>query len=173
MLENEWSRQKALHSIIGNDEFRNFALGLIEKELIVLANAELTNLCDGRYKLLQIEKRRGHEFYVVDHFAQGEERKASTLSGGETFLVSLALALALSEMSRGDASIESFFIDEGFGSLDKDSMDDVLAALLRIRGRGKQIGIISHVRDLTDRISANIKLNKTTMGHSELSFQFN
>lgn len=165
-----WSN---LHDLIGNDEFRNFTLGLIEKELVIFANQELQNLCQGRFALEQTEVKKGNDFSVIDRWKGGELRKVSTLSGGETFLVSLALAMALAEMSRGTASIDSFFIDEGFGTLDQESLTEVLEALGNLKGRGKVVGIISHVKELTERIAVNISIKKNTTGESKVEIVYN
>lgn len=168
-------RYKNLVEVLGKnkDEFRNFVLGFIEKQLILSTNGELSSMCDGRYELVQRESTHGHEFFIVDSWKGGLERKVSTLSGGETFLVSLAMALSLAEMTRGQVDIDCFFIDEGFGSLDKDSIEDAFNALMSVRSRGKQIGIISHIKELTDRIGANIQLNKSNDGQSKIDIVFN
>ncbi len=173
--EKHFFRLQTLHELIGKDEFRNFALGLIEKQLVTYANKELLSLCDGRYQLIHENKSNSEklDFYITDKFKDGMPRKVSTLSGGETFLTSLALALALAEMTRGKTEIEAFFIDEGFGSLDQDSLTDVLEVLLTIRDRGKQIGIISHISNLTDRIPINIQINKSRFGESSLRIAHN
>lgn len=165
------NRLKNLYDVIGKDEFRNFILSLIEKQLLILANGELKNLCNDRYELVQGTKRlnQGPEFYVIDKLSGGLRRNISTLSGGETFLISLAMALGLAEMTRGQAEIDSFFIDEGFGTLDQDAIEEVLEVLERMQTRGKQIGVISHIKSLTDRISVNIKLVKNSQGYSSLS----
>lgn len=163
-----------LLEVFGKDEFRSYALGLLEKELVFGANQELIELCDGRYEL---ELRQGRsnqmDFFVLDRWREGTLRKINTLSGGETFLVSLAMALALAELTRGKSEIDSFFIDEGFGHLDTDSIDEVLEVLMNIQNRGKQIGIISHVKVLTDRIPVNLKLQKTSLGESSIEFSYN
>ena len=169
------TRYKNLIEVLGKnkDEFRNFVLGFIEKQLILATNGELNSICEGRYELTQKESTHGHEFYILDSWNGGLERKVSTLSGGETFLVSLAMALSLAEMTRGQVDIDCFFIDEGFGSLDKESIEDAFNALMSVRSRGKQIGIISHVKELTDRIGANIQLNKSNDGQSKIDIIFN
>ena len=169
--EDQWHRLKELNALIGKDEFKNFALSLIEKQIITLANRELRSLCQGRYQLLQVEKARGgQEFYVMDRQNEGLWRKATTLSGGETFMVSLAMALALAELTRGQTQLESFFIDEGFGTLDNEAIEEVLEVLFTVRSRGKQIGLISHITSLTDRISHNIHLEKSPAGYAQMQF---
>lgn len=157
-----------LNLLIGKDEFRNYILSIIENHLIQQTNAELENLCGGRYRIIQTYKanRQLSEFKIIDHFHGAEQRKVSTLSGGETFIVSLALAMALAEMTRGQTQIDSLFIDEGFGTLDHDSLEDVLDLLREMETTGKQIGIISHVDKLTKRIPVNINLIKSSEGVS-------
>lgn len=169
------NRLKNLYDVIGKDEFRNFILSLVEKQLLTLANNELKNLCNDRYELIQSTKKANQipEFFVIDKLSGGFRRNIFTLSGGETFLISLAMALGLAEMTRGQAEINSFFIDEGFGTLDQDAIEEVLEVLERMQTTGKQIGVISHIKSLTDRISVNIKLIKNGQGHSSLSFVHN
>lgn len=168
-------RLKNLYDVIGKDDFRNFILSLIEKQLLILANNELKNLCNDRYELVQATRKAtgGPEFYVIDKLSGGGRRNIATLSGGETFLISLAMALGLAEMTRGQAEINSFFIDEGFGTLDQDAIGEVLEVLEKMQSTGKQIGVISHIKTLTDRISVNIKLIKNGQGHSNLQIIHN
>lgn len=163
-----------LYDLIGRDEFRNYVLSIIEKNLILQTNHELTYLCDNRYKLIHITKssKMSPDFYIIDKYKGGLTRKVSTLSGGETFMVSLAMAIALSELTRGKAQINSFFIDEGFGTLDEDSLEDVLDMINNIQARGKTIGIITHVKKLADRIPLNIRLKKSTQGNSSIKLIF-
>lgn len=172
-LKEKHLQYKNLQSLIGKDEFRNFALSIIESELVSLTNKELEKICDGRYQIDLQKTIRGQEYLIVDFWQGGSERKVSTLSGGETFLVSLAMALSLAEMCRGETEIDSFFIDEGFGSLDHDSLEEVIETLYTVRSRGKQIGIISHVKELTGRIPVNIDLRKSSQGESQIQILYN
>ncbi len=173
-LKKSLDLKKRLAEVFGKDEFRSYALGLLEEELVMGANAELDELCDGRYQLKLLPGRGGQmEFFVSDQWRESILRKIDTLSGGETFLASLAMALALAELTRGQNEIDSFFIDEGFGHLDGDSIEEVLEVLMNIQNRGKQIGIISHVRALTDRIPVNLTLQKTSLGESTTAFVYN
>ncbi|MEE2670724.1 MAG: SbcC/MukB-like Walker B domain-containing protein [Bdellovibrionota bacterium] len=169
------NRLEALNILIGKDEFRNYVLSQIEALLIEQTNRELHKLCEGRYKLTQTHKRNRQlsEFMIVDHYHSAQARKVSTLSGGETFLVSLALALALAEMTRGQTQVDSLFIDEGFGTLDLDAIDDVLELLIEMQNSGKQIGLISHVQKLTQRIPVNINLIKSNSGLSDIEIVMN
>lgn len=167
-------RWDALADVLGQDEFRSFALGLVEERLVAQTNRELEHLCEGRYQITLLEnKKQSQDFLVVDHWRGGGERKVSTLSGGETFLVSLAMALSLAELTRGQTEVDAFFIDEGFGTLDRDSIDDVLEVLSNVQSRGKQIGLISHVKALTDRIPVNLHLEKSTLGDSKIRVVYN
>lgn len=167
-------RKESLYELVGKDEFRNFVLSLIEKDLIYQTNLELETLCEGRYQLLHFHKNNmSPDFYVIDKMKEGLTRKVSTLSGGETFMVSLAMALALAEMTRGQSEIDSFFIDEGFGTLDEDSLEDILDMLQNLHVRGKQIGIISHIKSLTKRINTNIHLTKGQYGSSSIGIIYN
>ena len=175
IIQKNYDQLETLHQLIGKDEFRNYVLSIIESQLIDQTNAELKTLCNGRYNIIQTNKtnRMASEFKIIDYFNDGMNRKVSTLSGGETFLVSLAMALALAELTRGQAQIDSLFIDEGFGTLDSDSIDEVFELLNTIQHSGKQIGIISHVQNLTSRIPINIHLDKNNLGNSTIKLQYN
>lgn len=167
-------RWDELANVLGQDEFRGFALGLVEERLVEQTNFELEHLCEGRYQITLFEnKKQSQDFLVIDNWRGGGERKISTLSGGETFLVSLAMALSLAELTRGQTEVDAFFIDEGFGTLDRDSIDDVLDVLSNVQSRGKQIGLISHVKALTDRIPVNLHLEKSTLGDSKIRIVYN
>jgi exonuclease SbcC len=172
-IEKEFTRLDTLLEAIGKDEFRNFVLSYIEEQLIQQTNVELESLCQGRYFLTQIKKRNSvPEFVIIDKLKASARRKISTLSGGETFMVSLAMAMALSELSRGQTDIDSFFIDEGFATLDKESLEDIIDMLHSMRSRGKQIGIISHLEHLTNRLPVNVCLNKNQFGDSQIEVEY-
>ena len=98
----------------------------------------------------------------------GEIRGVHSLSGGETFLASLALALGLAELSSQRVSLESLFIDEGFGSLDADTLRVAMDALDRLQAQGRKVGVISHVQEMSDRIGVQIRVERTSPGRSEL-----
>lgn len=174
VINAQKKRWDALALVLGQDEFRNFTLSLVEERLVAQTNRELEHLCEGRYQITLLEnKKQSQDFLVIDHWRGGGERKVSTLSGGETFLVSLAMALSLAELTRGQTEVDAFFIDEGFGTLDRDSIDDVLEVLSNVQSRGKQIGLISHVKALTDRIPVNLHLEKSTLGDSKIRVIYN
>ena len=123
----------------------------------------LLDLSGGAYALT-VDGRSGG-FGVVDHTHASQVRSARTLSGGETFLASLALALALAEQvagtaSAGSARLESLFLDEGFGTLDPDTLDVVATALDELGARGRMVGVVTHVRELAERLPVRFEVRK-------------
>lgn len=168
-VEAELSRLNFLAPFILKDNFRDFALEVLEETLLDLANQEIDSLADGRYQLVHGKAGKKSELIVIDHWQSQSKRKVSTLSGGETFLLSLGLALGLSELTRGQTEVECFFIDEGFGTLDEESISQVLDCLMHIQSRGKQIGLISHVKLLTNQIPVRIELDKNHFGEATLN----
>lgn len=165
------SQLEELGPYLLKDGFRDFALEVLEENLLVMANEEIASLADGRYELVHGKAGKRSELLVRDLWQGNSLRKVSTLSGGETFLLSLGLALGLSEITRGQTEIDSFFIDEGFGTLDEESITQVLGCLMQMQSRGKQIGIISHVRALTDQIPIRIDLEKNNFGESQINIR--
>ena len=159
-----------LDSLIGSakgDKFRKFAQGLTLDHLLHLANRHLERL-HGRY-LLRRKPTGELELDIVDGWQGDVARDTRTLSGGEAFLVSLALALALSDLVSSKTSIDSLFLDEGFGTLDGDTLEMALAALDTLNASGKMIGVISHVEALKERIPAQIRVEKAAgIGYSRL-----
>lgn len=153
-----WEKLDQLIGSAQGDKFRRFAQGLTLAHLIALANQHLAML-DGRYRL-QRKLDAELEMEIIDLWQGDVERDTRTLSGGESFLVSLALALALSDLVSHQLRLDSLFLDEGFGTLDPDTLETALAALDRLHARGKMIGIISHVEALKQRIPVQIKVNK-------------
>ncbi|WPU63657.1 SMC family ATPase [Peredibacter starrii] len=174
-IQEKLDRRGRLSEVLGKDELRTFVLSLVEENLIEQTNQELQKLCQGRYEILHQSRRMKltPEFYIMDKFREGNLRKVSTLSGGETFMVSLAMALGLAEMTRGQAEIDSLFIDEGFGTLDQESLEDVLDMLQQIQTRGLMVGIISHIKSLTSAIPVNLVLSKKQDGTSSVSIKMN
>ncbi|MBN0988304.1 AAA family ATPase [Amphritea pacifica] len=163
-----------LHSLIGSqkgDKFRKFAQGLTLDNLVHLANQQLERL-HGRY-LLKRKQDAGLELSVLDTWQGDIERDTKTLSGGESFLVSLALALALSDLVSHKTSIDSLFLDEGFGTLDSETLDIALDALDNLNATGKMIGVISHIEAMKERIPAQLKvIKKSGLGISELASEY-
>ena len=162
-----WQRLDGLIGSAKGDKFRKFAQGLTLDHLLQLANRHLARL-HGRY-LLRRKPTGELELDIVDAWQGDATRDTRTLSGGEGFLVSLALALALSDLVSNKTSIDSLFLDEGFGSLDGDTLEIALTALDSLNASGKMIGIISHVEALKERIPAQIRVEKGGgIGHSRL-----
>ncbi|MEZ4986552.1 MAG: AAA family ATPase [Saprospiraceae bacterium] len=142
----EFNRWAKLNELIGQSDgkkFRAFAQGLTLKRLVALANQHLSHL-NGRYYIDKVEGE-DLELEIVDTFQADNRRSMYTLSGGESFLISLSLALGLSDLAGRYAHIQSLFIDEGFGTLDAHSLDLALDTLENLQSNGKTIGIISHV----------------------------
>ena len=169
LQRNTYNRWMALYDLIGSSDgkkFRVFAQGLTLQKLVQLANAHLENLF-GRYLII---KRPGEdlELDIVDTYQADNIRSMHTLSGGESFLVSLALALGLSDLAGKNANIKSLFIDEGFGTLDEQALDLALNTLENLQAKGKTIGIISHVKELKERISTQVKVVKRGGGISHV-----
>ena len=162
-----WQRLDGLIGSARGDKFRKFAQGLTLDHLLHLANRHLTRL-HGRY-LLRRKPTGELELDIVDGWQAEVARDTRTLSGGEAFLVSLALALALSDLVSNKTSIDSLFLDEGFGTLDGETLETALAALDALNASGKMIGIISHVEALKERIPVQIRVEKGAgVGHSRL-----
>lgn len=167
LRQQEQQRWQDLAEQIGSakgDKFSQFAQGLTLSHLARLANLRLRQLT-GRYTILKTPNRN-LELQIIDHDQADTVRPMASLSGGESFLVSLALALGLSELAGYKARIESLFIDEGFGTLDPDSLNTALDALERLQHSGKMIGIISHVADLKERIGTQIRVQPGAGGNS-------
>ncbi|GAB2804821.1 hypothetical protein GCM10027276_01770 [Comamonas piscis] len=165
-----WQRLDGLIGSAKGDKYRKFAQGLTLDHLLALANSHLTRL-HGRY-LLQRKTTGELELDIVDSWQGDVARDTRTLSGGEAFLVSLALALALSDLVSSKTSIDSLFLDEGFGTLDGDTLEIALTALDTLNASGKMIGIISHVEALKERIPAQIRVEKGAgIGYSRLELQ--
>ena len=160
---------KGLSELIGSadgNKFRTFAQSLTLDVLLGHANGHLQDLAP-RYRLERVPGQE-LELQVVDLDMGDEVRSVNTLSGGESFLVSLALALGLSSLSSRTAQVGSLFIDEGFGSLDPDTLEVALAALDSLQSAGRQVGIISHVPGLAERVGARIQVTPLGAGRSRV-----
>ncbi|MCE5265656.1 MAG: AAA family ATPase [Deltaproteobacteria bacterium] len=166
----EWSRWDELHSLIGSADgkkFRNFAQGLTFEMMTYHANRRLREMTD-RYLLIR-DAEQPLELNVIDNYQAGEIRSTKNLSGGESFIVSLALALGLSQMASRNVRVDSLFLDEGFGTLDEDALETALETLAGLRQDGKLIGVISHVAALKERIGTQIQVAPESGGRSSLS----
>lgn len=163
---NQWS---ALNELIGSKDgkkYRNFAQSLTFEYLIDLANLQLHKMTD-RYVLKRTDNFEDpFGLVVIDKFQNGETRTVQNLSGGEKFVVSLSFALGLANMASKNMRIDSMFIDEGFGTLDSDYLDIALTALSNLQSEGKNIGVISHLAELRERIPTHIEIISTGQGRS-------
>ncbi len=158
-----------LSDLIGDAKgvtFQSFAQGLTLDHLLACANDHLSQLSD-RYRLERIPGE-DLDLQVVDTCMGDEVRTLNSLSGGETFLASLALALGLSSLSSRTLSVESLFIDEGFGTLDPDTLDVALGVLESLQARGQQVGLISHVPGMSERTSAQVRVIPLARGRSKV-----
>ena len=163
-------RWENLHGLIGSADgkkYRNFAQGLTFELMVLHANRQLEKMTD-RYLLIR-DDEQPLELNVVDNYQAGEIRSTKNLSGGESFIVSLTLALGLSKMASRKVRVDSLFLDEGFGTLDEENLEAALETLFGLQQDGKLIGIISHVSALKERISTQITITPVSGGHSSLA----
>lgn len=168
--KRECSRWDNLHELIGSGDgkkYRNFAQGLTFEMMIGHANRQLQKMTD-RY-LLTRDDNQPLELNVVDNYQAGEIRSTKNLSGGESFIVSLSLALGLSHMASRNVRVDSLFLDEGFGTLDEEALDMALETLAGLQQDGKLIGVISHVSALKERISTQVQVSPQSGGRSVIS----
>jgi exonuclease SbcC len=161
-----WGRLKELIGSADGAKFSRFAQSLTLGQLIGLANEHLKVLAE-RYRLMAAE---GDELdlRIVDLYQANVDRPMESLSGGESFLASLALALGLSELASRHHPIDSLFIDEGFGTLDTETLEVALSALENLRSRGKTIGLISHVGLLKERLTTQVRVLRGAGGTSRI-----
>ena len=131
------------------------------------ANTQLQKMSN-RYLLVR-DNNNPLELNVMDDYQGGEIRSTKNLSGGEGFIISLALALGLSQMASQNIRVDSLFLDEGFGTLDEESLDIALDTLTNLQQEGKLIGVISHVQALKERILTQIQVNKLSGGFSKIT----
>jgi DNA repair protein SbcC/Rad50 len=164
---NRWGQLSDLIGSHDGNKFSRFAQGLTLARLVELANRHLHKLND-RYRILK-SADDDLELLIVDTYQAEAVRPMNTLSGGESFLVSLALALGLSDLAGRRTQINSLFIDEGFGTLDAETLDAAISTLENLQASGKMIGIISHVEALKERISTQILVTKRAGGVSSVS----
>lgn len=166
-----WQHLNGLIGSADGAKFRKFAQGLTLDHLVHLANGQLQRL-HGRYQLIRRQAAE-LELQILDTWQADALRDIRTLSGGESFLVSLALALALSDLVSQRTGIDSLFLDEGFGTLDGETLEVALDALDQLNAGGKTIGIISHVEALKERIPVQLRVRKGVgLGHSGLERRY-
>ena len=146
--------------------FEKWLVNEAVRRLVVGASEILGELSAGQYALTIDD---AGNFLVTDHHNADEQRSARTLSGGETFLASLSLALALSDQlaelaTKGAARLDAIFLDEGFGTLDPETLDTVAATVENLAARGRMVGVVTHVRELADRIPVQFRVKKDLRG---------
>ncbi|MDX9892432.1 MAG: SbcC/MukB-like Walker B domain-containing protein [Bacteroidales bacterium] len=164
----KWEKLNLLIGSADGKKYRNFAQALTFEHLIGISNKQLQKMSD-RYILKRTnDVSNPFELSVIDQFQNNEERTAQNLSGGEKFIVSLSLALGLANMASKNMSIDTMFIDEGFGTLDSDYLDVALNALSNLQSEGKIIGVISHLNELKERIATHIEVVPSGNGHSKI-----
>jgi exonuclease SbcC len=160
-----WRKLDLLIGSADGKKFRNYAQQLTLDVLLRYANHHLSSL-SRRYRLERVKDTLA--LMVVDQDMGDENRSVHSLSGGESFLVSLALALGLASLSSNRVRVESLFIDEGFGSLDTDTLRVAMDALDHLQSQGRKVGVISHVQEMTERISVQIQVQRQSGGQSRV-----
>jgi exonuclease SbcC len=163
-----WEQWQKLNELLGSADgkkFRQIAQEYTLEVLLGFANIHLKEL-SGRYQLEVVPGSLALQ--VVDHDMGNEIRSVHSLSGGESFLVSLALALGLASLSSQRMNVESLFIDEGFGSLDPVTLNVAMDALEQLHNQGRKVGVISHVQEMTERILTKVEVKKLSGGKSKL-----
>ena len=153
--------------------FQRYYLSTMFKEVISEANNRLEKMSGGRYRFQNKKevtdgriRSAGLDLEIVDDFS-GTARPVETLSGGESFLASLSLALGLAAVvqnNSGGIKLDTIFIDEGFGTLDTETLDFAIKTLMELQSGGRLVGIISHVEELKNQIPVRLEVNKTKTG---------
>ncbi len=169
-LEQEVRRWESLHTLIGSADgkkYRNFAQGVTFDAMVRLANIQLAKMTD-RYLLVR-DDDLPLELNIADNYQAGQIRSTKNLSGGESFLVSLCLALGLSNMASRNVNVDSLFLDEGFGTLDDGALETALDVLSGLQYEGKLIGVISHVPAVRGSIATQICVTPVSGGNSRIS----
>ena len=168
-VESErWAKLNELAGSADGAKFRRVAQGYTLDILLNYANVQLRGLTR-RYRLERVPDTLALQ--VIDRDMCDEVRTVHSLSGGESFLVSLALALGLSSLSSNRMRVESLFIDEGFGSLDAETLRVAMDALESLRTQGRKIGVISHVQEMTERIPVRVRVSRAGNGKSTLDVE--
>ncbi|MBP2320826.1 exonuclease SbcC [Kibdelosporangium banguiense] len=180
-IESEYAELNALTDIVNGRgqntrrmSLRSYVLAARLEEVAVAATARLSRMSQGRYSFVHSDARGSHGtrgglgLDVLDDYS-GKVRPAKTLSGGESFLASLSLALGLADVvaaETGGALLDTLFVDEGFGTLDPDTLDEVMDTLDELRAGGRVVGLVSHVEELRQRIPVRLRVRKARAGSS-------
>ena len=166
-----FARWDRLNNIFGGTRFRTLVQTYILRPLLNNANIYLEQITD-RYHLTCSEANEQLSILVLDRYNKDQVRSVTVLSGGERFMISLALSLALSSLNRSDMNVNILFIDEGFGTLDEKSLDSVMSTLEKLQDiagqTNRRVGIISHREELEERIPVKIQVVKKGEGRSNI-----
>lgn len=163
-----------------NMSFERYVLASFLEDILAATNTRLSGMTDGRFRISRKEsldhrgKAGGLDLEVMDYYT-GRKRDISTLSGGEGFKASLSMALGLSDVVRahaGGIELDTIFIDEGFGTLDSDSLEAAIDTLVELQNNGRLVGLISHVDELKERIEAKIEIESGSKGSHIVDFEF-
>lgn len=169
--DEDYRRWELLNRYFGSTKFRTLVQSHILRPLLDNANVYLRQITD-HYTLTCNDENEHLSILVLDRYNRNERRSVTVLSGGERFMVSLALSLALSAMNRPDMNVNILFIDEGFGTLDAKSLDQVMQTLRRLpdiaRQNGRRVGVISHREELAERIDTQIQLKAQGPGRTKI-----
>lgn len=167
-----FNRWDAINAVFGGSRFRTLVQTYILRPLLNNANIYLRRITD-RYTLTCSDDNEQLSILVLDSYNKNQVRSATVLSGGERFMVSLALSLALSSLNRPDMNVNILFIDEGFGTLDEKSLDSVMSTLEKLREiagqSNRRVGIISHREELMERIPVRINVERRSEGRSRVT----
>ncbi|WP_034383341.1 AAA family ATPase [Deinococcus sp. YIM 77859] len=162
VLATQLDTWQTLTNTLRANEFQQFLLAEVEARLLTGAGTLLFQISDGRYRLALEDG----EYVVQDLWNAGEPRAVKTLSGGETFLASLSLAIALSDYLAGNKVLGALFLDEGFGTLDPQALEAVANALENLRTQGRMVGVVTHVESLSERLPSRLIVTKSVAGSS-------
>lgn len=167
-IQEKWERLNALIGSADGKKFRTIAQAITFEHVIQYANAKL-QLLQERYDLTRDTQNLNNlNLKIIDNYQGGEARAIQNLSGGESFIVSLSLALGLAQMASQNVQVDSLFLDEGFGTLDEENLDTALSTLASMQQEGKLIGVISHISLLKERITTQINIIPDYSGKSIL-----
>ena len=161
-IDKEFMLAKELYEVLKGKALMEFIAEEFIDDISFMASNKLQVLMDGRYVL----KYQNKEFFVIDNFNDANVRPVSTLSGGELFVVSLALALSISDAiaTKANKNVDFFFLDEGFGTLDKEYCEYIVDSLIKLESQNLTIGLISHIPELQERITQKLHVVKTANG---------
>ena len=162
MLGGDYALYRQLALDLRSNEFPDFLMTRVQATLAARASQIVREVTEGRYDLLFKEG----DYHVLDTWNTGEPRSAKTLSGGESFITSLALALALSDTLAGSKALGALFLDEGFGTLDPETLYSVTQVLQALGAQGRMVGVITHVSALSESLPHRLVVQKGPQGSS-------